>query len=82
MLRFSIILILSLLLAGSSLAETYKVKEGDNLYNISKKYKISVKEIKRANGLKSNALKIGMPITLPPRSSEKNKPLLAETKKH
>ncbi|MBI4688356.1 MAG: C40 family peptidase, partial [Nitrospirae bacterium] len=25
---------------------------------------------------------IGMPITLPPRSSEKNKPLLAETKKH
>jgi len=43
----------------------YRVKKGDNLYDIAKKYHISVKEIKKANKLSSNKLKPGRKITLP-----------------
>lgn len=59
--------ILAFLFLFSSLAwaEPYVVKKGDNLYSISKRYKISVSELKRANNLKSNALKPGMRLNIP-----------------
>ena len=38
---------------------TYKVKKGDNLYNISKNYNVSVESIKELNNLKNNNLEIG-----------------------
>ena len=37
----------------------YKVKKGDNLYSIAKKYNTSVDNIKNNNNLKSNLLSIG-----------------------
>ncbi|OSY87371.1 hypothetical protein WH52_12055 [Tenacibaculum holothuriorum] len=37
----------------------YKVQKGDTLYSISRKFKISVDQLKEVNGLKSNALSIG-----------------------
>lgn len=37
----------------------YKVKKGDTLYSISKRFNISVAKIKEMNGLKSNTLSIG-----------------------
>ncbi len=37
----------------------YKVKRGDTLYSISKKYGMSINELKRSNNLKNNILKIG-----------------------
>lgn len=39
--------------------KTYTVKKGDTLYSISRKFDISVAELKKINSLKSNALSIG-----------------------
>lgn len=48
----------------------YQVKRGDNLYNISKRFKVSIEKIKEANGLQSPNLKPGMRLTIPMESSE------------
>jgi LysM repeat protein len=42
----------------------YIVKKGDSLYVISKKYKISVSDIKKKNNLKGNNLSVGQKLTL------------------
>ena len=43
----------------------YVVKQGDNLYAISKMYNISVDKLKQANGLSSDILSIGQKLTIP-----------------
>ncbi len=43
----------------------YTVKKGDTLYNIAKKYNVSVDEIKTLNNLSSNVLSIGQKLTIP-----------------
>lgn len=45
----------------------YKVKKGDTLYGISKKYKITVSELKKQNKLKSNNILIGQKLVIPPK---------------
>lgn len=45
--------------------KTYIVKKGDSLYTISRKYGISVDDIKRVNNLKSNTLSIGQELLIP-----------------
>ncbi len=45
--------------------DKYKVKKGDTLWNISKKNNISVNELKSANNLDSNLLKIGQELIIP-----------------
>ncbi|VXC40311.1 Hemagglutinin [Flavobacterium sp. 9AF] len=48
-----------------STSETsYYVKQGDTLYSLSKKFNLSVEELKKINGLKDNALSIGQKIKL------------------
>ena len=42
-----------------ALSDTYKVKSGDTLYSIAKKYNISVDELKELNNLKNNNITIG-----------------------
>ena len=42
-----------------ALSDTYKVKSGDTLYSIAKKYNISVNELKELNNLKNNNITIG-----------------------
>jgi len=37
----------------------YRVKKGDSLYKIAKKYRVSVKKLKKLNGLKSNIIRPG-----------------------
>lgn len=44
---------------------TYIVKSGDSLWNIAKKYGISVEELKAANNLSSNLLNIGQVLKIP-----------------
>ena len=39
--------------------ESYTVKRGDNLYNLARKYNITIDEIMRDNGLTSSLLSIG-----------------------
>lgn len=50
---------------------TYVVKPGDTLWNISKKYNVSVNEIKDANGLTNNMLSIGQQLIIPSTSEYK-----------
>lgn len=38
---------------------SYRVEQGDTLYSISRKYNLSVDELKRLNGLRDNAISIG-----------------------
>jgi membrane-bound lytic murein transglycosylase D len=45
----------------------YKVKSGDYLGRIAKRYGVSVSKIKRWNGLKSNNISIGQRLTIYPR---------------
>ena len=42
-----------------SIGKYYKVKKGDTLYSIAKKFNTTVAKLKEINGLKSNALSIG-----------------------
>lgn len=44
---------------------TYTVKNGDNLYKISKKYKIGIDAISKANNLSSNKLNPGKKLIIP-----------------
>lgn len=50
---------------------TYVVKPGDTLWNISKKYNVSVNEIKDANVLTNNMLSIGQQLIIPSTSEYK-----------
>lgn len=48
---------------------TYKVQKGDTLYGISKKFNVSIEELRKANNLKeSDILKIGMILNIPSKS--------------
>lgn len=42
-----------------TIANYYKVKKGDTLYSISRKFNISVKSLKEINGLKDNIISVG-----------------------
>ena len=52
--------------SSSAQATTYKVKQGDNLYNIAKKYGTTADKLMRYNGI-SSKLRIGQIIKIPPR---------------
>jgi hypothetical protein len=43
---------------------TYTVKDGDTLYNISQRYNVSVQELIRLNNIKNNVIKIGQTLKL------------------
>ncbi|OTQ87606.1 D-gamma-glutamyl-meso-diaminopimelic acid endopeptidase [Bacillus subtilis subsp. subtilis] len=43
---------------------TYKVKSGDSLWKISKKYGMTINELKKLNGLKSDLLRVGQVLKL------------------
>lgn len=48
----------------------YQVKEGETLFSIAKAMGVTVDELKKANGLKDNALSIGQILTKPATSSK------------
>lgn len=51
--------------ATSPSQASHTVKGGDNLSRIAKKYGVSIKEIRAANGLKSNDIKVGQKLKIP-----------------
>jgi LysM repeat protein len=51
----------------STLAETkqlYKVKKGDTLLNIAKRFDVPVAQLKKINNLKSNSIRVGQILKL------------------
>ena len=62
---------------------TYRVKSGDNLGFIARKYRVRVSDIKRWNGLRSNNIRIGQRLTIYPRNpvvSQETSPSKTDTK--
>ncbi len=57
---------------------THKVKKGDTLYEIAKKKKISVAELKRLNKLSSNNLKLGQVLVVGAKPVAVEKPVVAK----
>jgi peptidoglycan DL-endopeptidase LytE len=49
----------------------YKVKPGDTLNKISKKYRVNIQALKEVNNLKSNALKRNQVLVIPQKDSKK-----------
>lgn len=50
---------------------THKIKSGESLSSISKKYGVSIAEIKKANGMKNDNLRAGATIKIPAKSTSK-----------
>lgn len=75
MIRFASLLLAGLLIlpftattasakATSSAPQVHVVKQGDSLYEIGRKHGLTVKELKRLNGLSSHRLKLGQKLAL------------------
>lgn len=71
---FSGLFVLFLLLSFSSnvLATQYKVKNGDSLSSISKKFGVSVNQIKQANNLQQSKIKKNQVLNISTKKSSKN----------
>ena len=62
----SIICIFFLITAALSADTTYKVEKGDTLYSISRKYQITVAELRTANNLsEKDVIKVGQKLIIP-----------------
>jgi len=58
--------LLFFLMAGANAnADIYRVKRGDTLYKIAKKFHTTVAKIKRLNGLRSNRIRVGQRLIIP-----------------
>lgn len=57
----------------------YKVRSGDYLGKIANKYGVTVSQIKRWNGLRSNTLRVGQRLTIHPRNSSSSGSKVAVT---
>ena len=56
---------------GTRIIRKYKVKKGDSLYKIAKKYKTYIKTIKKYNHLKSSSIRIGQVLKVPQKVKSK-----------
>src|SRR4030042_2136665 len=68
---FTAVFILAIFISGNIYANTtYTIKKGDNPAKIAKKFKVSVKNIIKANNLRPKNLKPGTKITIPSNKKE------------
>lgn len=51
--------------SSGSTSQSYKVRRGDSLWTIAKKFGVTVVELKQANGLRSSTIRIGQKLTIP-----------------
>jgi peptidoglycan endopeptidase LytF len=73
-LRRSLIILFAILLPATALAaKKYVVKKGDNLYELSKKFGLTVDELKSINNLKDSRLDIGDVLTVDASSGDKDR---------
>lgn len=69
--KFYILVITIIFLPFTVFAQTYTVKNGDNLWEISKKFNVSIDDIKKVNNLKNKKIKVGMKLEIPDKTSKK-----------
>ena len=50
-------------------ARTYKVKSGDNLMKIASAYGVTVKQLRSANNLKTDQIKVGQALKIPAKTA-------------
>lgn len=50
-------------------SRTHRVRSGESLYTIGKRYGVSVDRLKAANGLRRNTIRVGQELVIPARSS-------------
>ncbi len=67
--------------ASSAASTTYKVQKGDSLWKIANKHKVTIKQIKSWNGLKSDTIRINqvLKITKPAAKSKAKKAAVKKT---
>ncbi|WP_406621588.1 LysM peptidoglycan-binding domain-containing protein [Bacillus atrophaeus] len=58
--------------SSSSSSSTYKVVSGDSLWKISKKYSMTINELKKLNGLKTDLIRIGQVLKVKGSSSNQS----------
>lgn len=74
--------ILAVFLSGTLYADTtYTIKKGDNPSRIAKKFKVSARDLIKANNLKSGSLKPGAKITIPSNRKTARKNAIAGSKR-
>ena len=59
--------------ATNSAPRTHKIRNGESLSTIAKKYGVSINAIKQANGMKSDALRAGKTLTIPAKTATSKK---------
>ncbi len=59
--------------AESAKPSTHKLKNGESLSSLSKKYGVSIEEIKKANGMKNDNLRAGDDIKIPSKKASASK---------
>lgn len=59
--------------AKASAAKAHKIKNGESLSSISKKYGVSIAELKRANGMTNDKLRAGKTLKIPAKSKTGSK---------
>ncbi len=69
--KIYILVITAIFLPFTVFAQTYTVKNGDNLWEISKKFNVSIDDIKKVNNLKNKKIKVGMKLEIPDSPSKK-----------
>ena len=55
--------------SGESSTKTYKVKSGDNLMKIAKNNGVTVKQLRAANNLKTDQIKVGQALKIPAKAA-------------
>lgn len=64
------LILINAMLSACAQSTTHKVSQGETLYNISKKYEVSIPDILAWNNLSSNELSLGQELIIsPPKSS-------------
>lgn len=75
------LLVFTQLLHAESRAETkYVVDNGDTLYDLSKRFNVSIGELKKANGLKASQINVGTTLVIPSLSEPSELPSVVEAK--
>jgi len=67
-----VLFVLLLSVSTNALATQYKVKNGDSLYSISKKFGVSVNQIKQENNLQQSKVKKNQVLNISTKESSKN----------